>query len=154
MILKYYKKFFFLFSIIVFFLLLSIKVLTKYNYIKSYYLFNNPVNNFSLKTNLDYDYFLNTFRELHGKLGYGTVIMSEINIKINDSANIITITQLTKNQYLKEIHPYINHPLLTKFDFNYKFKKMNSSYYLRNTIFLLIFLSISVVLLFNFFIKK
>ena len=154
MILKYYKKFFFLFSIIVFFLLLSIKAHNKYDYIKSYYLFNNQVDNFTIKTDLDYDYFLNTFRDLNGKYGYGTIIMSEIEVKINDSVNIITITQLSKNEYLKEISPYINRSLLTKFDFNYKFRKINSSYFLRHTIFLLIFLSISVVLLFNFFIKK
>jgi hypothetical protein len=154
MILKYYKKLFFLLSIIVFFLLLSIKVNTKYDYIKSYYFFNYQVDNFTLKTNLDFNYFMENFRNLHGKYGYGIIIMSEIEAKINDSANIITITQLYKNENLKEMHTYINHSLLTKFDFNYKFKKMNYSYFLRHIIFLLIFLSISIVLLFNFFIKK
>ena len=97
---------------------------------------------------------MNTFRDLNGKYGYGTIIMSEIQVKINDSVNIITITNLYKNKNLKELHTYINHSLLTKFDFNYNFKKMNSSYFLRHIIFLLIFLSISIVLLFNFFIKK
>ena len=154
MILKYCKKFFFLFSIIVFFLLLSIKTHTRYDYIKSYYLFNNQVDNFTLKTDLDYDYFLYTFRNLCGKFGYGSAIMKEFPVKINDSVNIIIITQLYKNKYLKKMYPYINHSLQAKFDFNYKFKKMNSSYFLRHIIFLLIFLSMSIVLLFNFFIKK
>lgn len=154
MILKYYKKFFFLLSIIVFFLLLSIKVHTKYDYIKSYYFFNYQVDDFTLKTDFDYDYFMNNFRKLHGEYGYGSIIMSEIEAKINNYGNIVTITQLYKNENLKELHTYINHSLLTKFDFNYKFKKMNFNYFLRHIIFLLIFLSISIVLLFNFFIKK
>ena len=80
--------------------------------------------------------------------------MKELNVKINDSVNIIIITQLYKNKYLKKMYPYINHSLQAKFDFNYKFKKMNTSYFLRHIIFLLIFLSMSIVLLFNFFIKK
>ena len=144
MILKKYKNNFFIFSILLFYLLLFIKMNIIFTYNKITYNFNYPIDTYSLKSKFDINSFYKKKIDLEGlQYGYGSGILKVYQPYISPKLDKAEFINLYKRNFFFKKNLIVQDELLKEFKFNFEVKNLNFNflilYFIRNFIIIFAF---------------